>query len=66
MFVEIIVPVLFNALLVLIRSLVEPERFPNPTIYEPFPINTLDPLRLVNLSYFILSQSDVLLLKGNN
>lgn len=43
--VEIAVPVLFNALLVLIRSLVEPEMYPNPTIYTPFNINSLDPLR---------------------
>lgn len=45
MIVEIAVPVLFNALLVLIRSLVEPEVYPNPTHYQPFHINTLDPLR---------------------
>lgn len=43
--IEILVPVLFSALLVFIRSLVVPEIYPNATVYHPFPINNLDPLR---------------------
>lgn len=43
--IEILVPVLFSALLVFIRSLVVPEIYPNATVYQPFPINNLDPLR---------------------
>lgn len=43
--IEILVPVLFSALLVFIRSLVVPEIYPNATTYHPFPINNLDPLR---------------------
>lgn len=47
MIVEILVPVVFSALLVLIRSLVEAETIPDPTTYLPLPINTLLPLRYV-------------------
>lgn len=43
--IEILVPVLFSALLVFIRSLVVPEIYPNATVYHPFPINNLNPLR---------------------
>lgn len=42
--VEILVPVLFSALLVLIRSLVDPKEMP-PKSYEPVSINTLEPLQ---------------------
>jgi len=38
---EIAIPVLFSALLVLIRSLVEPDIFPNPMIYPSLPLNSL-------------------------
>lgn len=41
--VEILVPVAFSVILILIRSIVDPETFPNPTRYEPYAINTLDP-----------------------
>lgn len=43
--IEILVPVLFTALLVFIRSLVVPEIFPEATEFKPFAINTLQPLR---------------------
>lgn len=45
--IEILVPVLFSALLVFIRSLVIPEIYPNATVYQPFPIDNLDPLRWI-------------------
>lgn len=47
--VEILLPVLFSALLVLIRSLVDPEHFPDTTTFPALEISTLDGLRLVNL-----------------
>lgn len=40
--VEILVPVVFSALLVLIRYLVEPTVHAMPTRYAPFAIDTLD------------------------
>lgn len=43
--IEILVPVLFNALLVIIRSLVEVETFPDNTYFQPVSINSLSPLR---------------------
>lgn len=46
-FVEIMVPVLFSVILVLIRSIVSPDVFPENTYYKPFDINTIKPLRLV-------------------
>lgn len=42
--VEILVPVLFSALLVLIRSLVDPKEMEQKT-YEPVSIKTLEPLQ---------------------
>lgn len=44
---EILIPVLFSLILILIRSIVSPDIFPNSTMYRPFHINTLSPLRLV-------------------
>lgn len=43
--IEILVPVLFSALLVLIRYLVEPDVYVEPTTYPAFDINNLDGLR---------------------
>lgn len=43
--IEILAPVGFSVIIVLIRSLVDPKFFPNSTYYEPFAINTLQPLR---------------------
>lgn len=43
--VEILVPVLFSVILVLIRSIVDPDLFPANTIYKPFEINNINPLR---------------------
>lgn len=43
--IEILVPVLFSALLVVIRSLVVPEQMPNVTHYKPCDIETLRELR---------------------
>lgn len=43
--VEILIPVLFSALLVLIRYLVDPEVIAEPTRFEPFNFNSLAPLR---------------------
>lgn len=40
--IEILIPVLFSALLVLLRSLVDPEVFPNPTKYSPVPIDSIN------------------------
>lgn len=44
---EILIPVLFSLILILIRSIVSPDLFPNSVMYRPFHINTLAPLRLV-------------------
>lgn len=44
---EILVPVLFSVILILIRSIVSPDVFPDPKHFKPFEINTLKPLRLV-------------------
>lgn len=44
---EVMVPVLFSIIMIGIRSLVDPDENPNNTFYEPFSINTLEPLRLV-------------------
>lgn len=43
--IEILVPVIFSALLVLIRYLVEPTVYDAPINYRPFSINTLDGIR---------------------
>lgn len=43
--VEIMVPVLFSVILILIRSIVSPDVFPDSVHYKPFEINTLKPLR---------------------
>ena len=43
--VEILIPVAFSALLILIRSLVDPEEFPNPTFYDSIPIDNLNTLQ---------------------
>lgn len=40
--IELFVPVVFSALLVLLRSLVDPELFPNETIYPPLPISQMN------------------------
>lgn len=45
--IEIMVPVLFSVILILIRSIVDPDLYPNKTVYNSFDINTLRPLRLV-------------------
>lgn len=45
MAIEIIVPVLFSALMVMIRSLVTPDLIANATLYNSFEINSLDSLR---------------------
>lgn len=42
---EILIPVGFSAILILIRSIVDPDVFPEPTYYKPFEINTLQPLQ---------------------
>lgn len=39
--IEILIPVLFSALLVLIRSLVTPDVFPDDRTYPPLKINSL-------------------------
>lgn len=44
---EIMVPVLFSVILILIRSIVDPDIYSKNTVYKPFHINTLYPLRLV-------------------
>lgn len=41
----ILVPVVFSALLVLIRSLVDPEYHTEPFLYPELAINNLDPIR---------------------
>lgn len=52
---EILIPVLFSLILILIRSIVSPDLFPNNVMYRPFHINTLAPLRLVfHLFFFLL------------
>lgn len=51
---EILIPVLFSLILILIRSIVSPDLFPNNTMYRPFQINTLAPLRLVKSQIFSL------------
>ena len=38
---EIAIPVIFSALLVLIRSLVTPELHPEPKLFPAYPINTI-------------------------
>lgn len=43
--IEIMVPVLFSVILVMIRSIVSPDVYSSPTKYTPFEINTLDPLK---------------------
>lgn len=53
--IEIMVPVLFSVILILIRSIVSPDIFQNNTYYSPFEINTLKPLRLVLLFQLFLS-----------
>lgn len=45
MIVEILVPVLFNALLVIIRSQVKPDIIPDSTFYNAVTIDSLSPLR---------------------
>lgn len=45
MIMEILVPVVFSALLVLIRSLIDPEVIPTVTKFDSVEINTLEPLR---------------------
>lgn len=45
LFFEILVPVVFSALLVVIRSLVDPEAIPDVTHYQPCSINNLNDLR---------------------
>lgn len=45
MLVEILVPVVFSALLVLIRSMVDPEAIADVTRYEPLRVDSLEPLR---------------------
>lgn len=45
--VEIMVPVLFSVILILIRSIVDPDLYPKTTNYSSFDISTLRPLRLV-------------------
>lgn len=44
---EILVPVLFSVILILIRSIVDPDLYPNKTTYNSFDISTLRSLRLV-------------------
>lgn len=48
---EILIPAVFSLILISIRSIISPDVFPNSTMYQPFQINTLAPLRLV--SYFL-------------
>ncbi|KAJ6645936.1 hypothetical protein Bhyg_01145 [Pseudolycoriella hygida] len=43
--VEILAPVLFSALLVVIRSLVDPRLYPCPTRFPSFPLGNLDNFR---------------------
>lgn len=52
--IEILVPVLFSVILILIRSMVDPTFYPNSTEYKPFAINTLQPLRLVSFNFIEL------------
>ncbi|XP_055298016.1 phospholipid-transporting ATPase ABCA3-like isoform X5 [Sitodiplosis mosellana] len=60
---EIMVPVLFSVILILIRSIVDPDIYPNNTIYNSFDISDLRPLRNgSNYSFefkFLLSEEDV-------
>lgn len=44
---EIVIPALFSALVVLIRSLVDPDVFKEPSIYKPLGLNSLLELRKV-------------------
>lgn len=44
---EILIPVLFSLILILIRSIVSPNLYPNSTMYQPFDIDSIAPLRLV-------------------
>lgn len=46
---EMIVPVFFSIILIGLRSLVVPKIVSNNTFYESFDINTLQPLRWVNV-----------------
>lgn len=52
--VEILVPVLFSVILIFIRSMVDPDYYSEPTNYEPFEINTIDPLRLVHCNQLFI------------
>lgn len=51
--IEILVPVLFSVILILIRSIVSPDLYPEKTVYKSFDINTIKPLRLVIFTVFI-------------
>lgn len=53
--IEIMIPVLFSAILLMIRSIVSPDVYSSPTTYQPFRINTLNPLRLVKYELYIVS-----------
>lgn len=43
--IEILVPVLFSSLLVLMRGLVDPIDFPENRIFTPLPLDHIFPLR---------------------
>lgn len=45
--IEILVPVLFSVILILIRSIVDPDIFSENTTYKSFDVSSLKPLRLV-------------------
>lgn len=45
MIIEVMVPVLLCCILVIIRSLVDPVEFTEPTFFVPFRIDSLESLR---------------------
>lgn len=53
--IEILVPVLFSALLVLIRYLVDPTVFDQPTHYKPFGVDTLEPSKYAKIILYIIA-----------
>lgn len=44
---EVLIPALFGVILIAVRALVVPTTHTVNTIFQPFDIDTLDPLRLV-------------------
>lgn len=52
-FIQILIPILFTSLLILIRSLVEPEVVSQNTFYSPFAINNIALRYNIELLFFV-------------